>query len=125
MAAPQAKASCGVQGHFGAALKDVVEAVNARHSMSRAIAAYTSLQSSAPHPCSSSSSNAAKQQRDTAGDGSTGARAQQEIVKGSRTGIKLQQDKADNTADTLSEKSEQTTDITDVASRTACISIAQ
>ena len=121
----QAEESCIVQGQFRAALKDVVEAVNARHSMSRAIAAYTSLQSSALQPCRSSSSAAEQQQDCTAGYGSTEARAQQEDLKGGRRGGKPQQDKADNTADTLSEESEQTTDITDVACRTPGTSVAQ
>ena len=125
LTAPQAEANFAVQDQFGAALKDVVEAVNARHSMSRAIAAYTCLQSSALPPCSSSSSSSAKQQRDAAGNGSTDGRAQQKVLKGSRTGVKPQQDKAEDAADTLSQKSEQTTDITDVACRTSGISIAQ
>ena len=123
-AAPQAEPSCSVQGQFGAALKDVVEAVNARHSMCRAIAAYTSLRHSAPHPCSSSSS-AAKREEDTTALCSTDVMAQQFALNSSRTGIQPQQCKADNTADTVSEKSEQTTDIADVARRASCISIAQ
>ena len=91
-----------------------MEAVNARHSMSRAIAAYTSLQSSALHPFCSSSSAAEQLQDCTAGNGTPEARAQQEDLKGGRRGRKPQQDEADNTADTLSEKSEQTTGITDI-----------
>lgn len=121
----QAEESWSVQGQFRAALKDVVEAVNARHSMRRAIAAYTSLQSSALQPCCSSSSAAEQQQYCTAGNGSAEARAQQEDLKGGGRGGKPQRDKADNTADTLSEKSEQTTDITDAACRTSGISVAQ
>ena len=114
-----------MQGQFRAALKDVVEAVNARHSMNRAITAYTSMQSSAVQPCSSSSSAAEQQQDCTAGNGSAEARAQQENLKGGRRRGKPQQDKADNAADTLSEKSEQTTAITDVAYRTPGTSVAQ
>lgn len=125
IAALQAKESCNVQGQFRAALKDVVEAVNARHSMSRAIAAYTSLQPSALQPCRSSSSAAEQQQDCTAGNGCREGRAQQEIVQGQQERCEVTAGKADKTVDALSEKSEQTTDITDVACRTPGTSVAQ
>jgi hypothetical protein len=88
--------SLDMQGHFTAAVNDAISALNARHCMSRAIAAYTELHMS--------------------------AYKQRKSAPGRDAVNKQQQEKAGSTPETTSILSEQTTEVT---SRASQISIAR
>ena len=90
--------SLDMQGHFTAAVNDAVSALNARHCMSRAIAAYTELHMSAY-----------KQRKSAPG----------------RDAVNKQQQKAGSPPESTSILSEQTAEVAEVTSRASQISIAR
>ena len=86
-----------LQGHFAAALRDAVEAVNARHCMGKAIATYSGLQRSPP----------------------------EQVIAGTGRSAELKQNPARSTNGAESNMSEQTADIADLSSRASNLFIAQ